>query len=193
MSRFRHLAPGMIIGSSVLLGVPCHAQGNLDAGRSPAQIFADSCGVCHRDARELRRSNANFLRQHYMSGSEEAAKMAGYLARLPPREPRTPQPKRSAAAGAGTPSAAGANPTEASKQQARELPASTDQAKSAQTQSKGRRPGAPVEARPLSQPSVEESPPAPLPVAEPRAPAQPSAIPPASAAAASRPLVPFQE
>jgi hypothetical protein len=60
----------MIIGSSVLLGVSCHAQGNLDAGRSPAQIFADSCAGCHRDARELRRSNANFLRQHYMSGSE---------------------------------------------------------------------------------------------------------------------------
>ena len=208
VSRFRHLAPWMIVGSSVLLGVPCHAQGNLDAGRSPAQIFADSCAVCHRDARELRRSNANFLRQHYMSGSEEAAKMAGYLARLPPPEPRTPQPKRSAAAGAGTPPAAGANPaagtnpaganpTEASKQQAREQPASIDQAKSAQAQSKGRRPGAPAEARPLSQPSVEESPPAPLPVAEPRAPAQPSTTPPPSAAAAaasaSRPLVPFQE
>ena len=197
VSRFRHLAPWMIMGSSVLLGVPCHAQGNLDAGRSPAQIFADSCAVCHRDARELRRSNANFLRQHYMSGSEEAAKMAGYLARLPPPEPRAPQAKRSAAAGPGTPPAAGANPAEASKQQSREQPASTDQAKSAQAQPKGRRPGAPAEARPLSQPSTEESLPAPLPVAEPRAPAQPSATPPApaatAAASASRPLVPFQE
>ena len=202
MSRFRHFAPWMIIAPFVFLGLPCHAQGNIDAGRSPAQIFADSCAVCHRDARELRRSNAGFLRQHYTSGYEEAAMMAGYLSRPPPPEPRAAQPKRSPAAAAGTPPVAGTpgtnpvagtNPAEASKQQPRQQPTSADQAKSAQAQPKGRRPGVPAEARPLSQPAVEESLPAPLPLAEPPAPAQLSATAPAAAAATPRPLVPFQE
>jgi len=38
------------------------AQGNIDAGKTPAQIFGDTCSACHRSARDLRRASASFLR-----------------------------------------------------------------------------------------------------------------------------------
>ena len=75
------------------------AQGNIDAGKTPAQIFGDTCAGCHRSARELRRASASFLRSHYTAGSDEAAAMANYLAGVGGGEPRSsaatqPQPKR---------------------------------------------------------------------------------------------------
>ena len=75
------------------------AQGNIDAGKTPAQIFGDTCAGCHRSARELRRASASFLRSHYTAGSDEAAAMANYLAGVGGGEARSsaatqPQPKR---------------------------------------------------------------------------------------------------
>src|SRR5215470_11223392 len=73
------------------------AQGNIDAGKTPAQIFGDTCAGCHRSARELRRASASFLRSHYTAGSDEAAAMANYLAGVGGNEPRSgaaTQPKR---------------------------------------------------------------------------------------------------
>ena|SRR5437763_188978 len=175
MSRARRLAPWTIGMAAALMAAPCQAQGNIDAGKSPAQIFADTCAVCHRNAREFRRPSAAFLRQHYTSGYEEASAMASYLSGFQ-SEPRTAQPKRS-------PVAAGANPAETAKQ-ARQPPSGADQAKSAQPQSKGRRPGATVEVRPSVPPGIEERAPDPPPT-DPPAAAPPAAAPPA--------LVPFQE
>jgi hypothetical protein len=73
------------------------AQGNIDAGKTPAQIFGDTCAGCHRSARELRRASASFLRSHYTAGSDEAAAMANYLAGVGGSDPRSAtqsQPKR---------------------------------------------------------------------------------------------------
>jgi hypothetical protein len=54
-------------------------QGNIDAGKTPAQMFSETCSGCHRRPSELKRANASFLRQHYMSGPKEASAMAAYL------------------------------------------------------------------------------------------------------------------
>jgi cytochrome c551/c552 len=77
------------------------AQGNIDAGKTPAQIFGDTCAGCHRSARELKRASASFLRSHYTIGPDEASAMANYLAGVGGggSEPRSstatqPQPKR---------------------------------------------------------------------------------------------------
>jgi cytochrome c551/c552 len=70
------------------------AQGNIDAGKTPAQIFGDTCSACHRNARELRRASASFLRAHYTTGSDEAAAMANYLAGLVSNDPRAAQPSQ---------------------------------------------------------------------------------------------------
>lgn len=72
-------------------------QGNIDAGKSPAQMFADTCSNCHRRASELKRgASASFLRQHYTPGSQEAAAMAAYLASIP-ADPRGGKDKTKAA------------------------------------------------------------------------------------------------
>jgi len=60
----------------VLIAGSATPQGNIDAGKSPAQLFADTCSNCHRRPQELKRSSASFLRQHYTPGAQEAAAMA---------------------------------------------------------------------------------------------------------------------
>jgi len=67
-----------------LAASPGFAQQNLDAGKSPAQIFNGNCGVCHRSAKGLLKtvspsSLPEFLRQHYTTGGEMAQMLSGYL------------------------------------------------------------------------------------------------------------------
>jgi hypothetical protein len=86
--------------AAAFLQIPAaDAQGNIDAGKTPAQIFGDTCAGCHRSARELRRASASFLRSHYTAGSDEASAMANYLAGIGGGEARSnaatqSQPKR---------------------------------------------------------------------------------------------------
>jgi hypothetical protein len=62
---------------------PARAQ-NLEAGKSPSQIFAGTCTACHKAPRGLLRtvqpgSLPGFLRQHYTTGGEMAALLSAYL------------------------------------------------------------------------------------------------------------------
>jgi hypothetical protein len=133
----------MIAIAAALLVAPCHAQ-NIDAGKSPAQIFADTCATCHRSARELKRPSAGFLRQHYMASSAAANAMANYLSGIP-SDVRAAQPKR-------PPSGASTGPAEAAKQQA-----NAERAKSTQVQAReARRPAATAEAAGPSQAAAAE-------------------------------------
>jgi hypothetical protein len=83
-----------------MAALPAQGQSNLDAGKSPAQIFADTCNACHRGPRELRPTNAGFLRQHYTTGAQEAVNMAAYLAAVG-SDPRAAQQRRPPGTGAG--------------------------------------------------------------------------------------------
>jgi hypothetical protein len=117
------------------------AQGNIDAGKTPAQIFGDTCAGCHRSARELRRASASFLRSHYTAGSDEAAAMANYLAGVGGGEPRSsaatqPQPKRP--------------PSDVAKQPGRPT---VEQAKAATATAPGTAPS-PAQPQPKSRPST---------------------------------------
>lgn len=81
---------GRTLGSAALaiavcfsVSAPLRAQ-NLEAGKSPAQIFNGACTVCHKSARGLVKSvppNAlpSFLRQHYTTSSDMAGALSGYL------------------------------------------------------------------------------------------------------------------
>ncbi len=83
-STVRGAAPWITGVLAVLVAGSALPQGNIDAGKSPAQMFADTCSNCHRRPSELKRgASASFLRQHYTPGSQEAAAMAGYLASIP--------------------------------------------------------------------------------------------------------------
>ena len=62
---------------------PAAAQ-NLEAGKTPAQIFAATCAVCHKGPHGLLKSVApgslpGFLRQHYTTSTDMAGAMSAYV------------------------------------------------------------------------------------------------------------------
>ena len=63
--------------------IPAQAQ-NLEAGKSPSQIFAGTCTACHKSPRGLLKtvpagSLPGFLRQHYTTSGEMASLLSGFL------------------------------------------------------------------------------------------------------------------
>ena len=76
--------------ATVMLLVGCFAaertlaQENLDAGKTPSQIFAGTCNACHKSPRGLLKtvppgSLSSFLRQHYTTSPNMAGVLANYL------------------------------------------------------------------------------------------------------------------
>jgi hypothetical protein len=81
LSRALSLATVMLLIG--FAAVPAQAQ-NLEAGKSPSQIFAGGCAVCHKSPRGLLKTVAPgqlpaFLRQHYTTSTDMAASMAAYV------------------------------------------------------------------------------------------------------------------
>jgi hypothetical protein len=94
-----------VAAASLLFVTVAQAQSNLDAGKSAAQIFSDTCNACHRSPREVRRTSPAFLREHYTTGTREAAAMAAYLASVG-SDARAVQQRKPPVLGAGrTPTA----------------------------------------------------------------------------------------
>jgi len=57
---------------------------NLDAGKSPAQLFNSDCAICHKSPQGLAKGGGllgieSFLRSHYTASRETAASLARYL------------------------------------------------------------------------------------------------------------------
>lgn len=73
-----------------LMGVaPAAAQENLYANKTPAQIFATDCSMCHKQAQSLAKAGGplglgieSFLRSHYTASRESAGLMARYIQSL---------------------------------------------------------------------------------------------------------------
>jgi hypothetical protein len=66
---------------------------NLEAGKSPSQIFANTCTACHKSPRGLMKSVAasslpGFLRQHYTTSSDMAGVLSSYLISNGANDPR---------------------------------------------------------------------------------------------------------
>lgn len=79
----RHLVPAVAL-LAALAPAMAHAETNIDAGKTPAQIFASDCAACHKAVRGLAngrgsRALAGFLSEHYTSSQEEAAALAAYI------------------------------------------------------------------------------------------------------------------
>lgn len=109
MSRIARAVSGVIAAAAVVVAdVPAQAQSNLDAGKSAAQIFSDTCNACHRSPREIKATSAGFLRQHYTTGPREAAAMAAYLASVG-TDARAVQQRRPPVLGAGQAASPGAD------------------------------------------------------------------------------------
>src|SRR4030081_248364 len=62
-----------------------HAQAtNLEAGKSPSQVFTGTCTACHKSPRGLLKtvpasSLPGYLRQHYTTSSDMASVLASFL------------------------------------------------------------------------------------------------------------------
>ncbi len=79
-----------VLALLLLLDAPARSQSNLDAGKSPEQIFSDTCSACHHAPQDLKQASTQFLRQHYTTGARQAAAMAAYLERAMNELPSTP-------------------------------------------------------------------------------------------------------
>src|ERR1700738_1627533 len=73
----------LLIGCFV--AAPAWAQAtNLEAGKSPSQIFAGTCTACHKNPRGLLKtvppgSLQSFLRQHYTHSPQIASRLTAFL------------------------------------------------------------------------------------------------------------------
>src|SRR6266436_4893096 len=82
LSRALSLATvALLIGC--FAAIPVQAQ-NLEAGKSPSQIFAGTCSACHKSPRGLLKtvppgSLPGFLRQHYTTSPDMANVLSSYL------------------------------------------------------------------------------------------------------------------
>jgi len=131
----------MLVIALSAFAMPAHAQANLDAGKSPAQIFADTCNACHRSPREVKRTTAAFLREHYTTGMREATLMAGYLATVG-SDPQAVQQRRPPTLGAGQPPTRPQDPAQAA------LPASSTATAPVPSEQSGSLPPGPRSRRP---------------------------------------------
>lgn len=81
------LAHRVLILTGVILALAAGragAQDNRDAGKKPAELFANDCGGCHKSPAGLTKSPGmfgldSFLREHYTASRQSAALIAGYL------------------------------------------------------------------------------------------------------------------
>jgi hypothetical protein len=84
LSRALILATVTLLMGGLATGA-AHAQAtNLEAGKSPSQIFAGTCTACHKSPRGLLKSVPasslpGFLRQHYTTSSDMASVLSSYL------------------------------------------------------------------------------------------------------------------
>jgi hypothetical protein len=91
LSRALSLATVTLLIGCLTAGVA--AAENLDAGKSPSQIFSSTCNACHKSPRGLLKSVSasslpGFLRQHYTTGTDMAAVLSSYLISNGAADPR---------------------------------------------------------------------------------------------------------
>ena len=84
----KFLDRGIQVATVVALvwAMPAGAQENLYGNKSPAQIFASDCAICHKTAQGLSKAGGplglgleGFLREHYTASKETAALLAKYV------------------------------------------------------------------------------------------------------------------
>jgi len=84
MTRLVYRALFLLVFVLAAAGGEAGAQENLDAGKKPAQLFANDCSGCHKSPAGLSKAPGlfgleSFLREHYTASRQSAAIIAGYL------------------------------------------------------------------------------------------------------------------
>jgi hypothetical protein len=84
------LAGVLWIGFGALAGLADVRAQDLDAGKTPAQLFSSHCTACHKSPHGLAKQTfglAGMLRQHYTTNAATASALAAYLTTIGP-DPR---------------------------------------------------------------------------------------------------------
>jgi hypothetical protein len=150
---------------ALFIGAPAAAQENLDSGKSPAQLYASDCAICHKTPQGLSKAGAGgmfglqgFLREHYTASKESAAAIAAYLVAV---DREAPPPKR-ASKRSGKPrdkakekSKAGEAKPAKDKGEAKGAEPKAAEPKSAEPKSSESKPAKPAEAKPAAAKPVE--------------------------------------
>jgi len=179
--RYILLAGGV---AAAALGGQALAQENLDAGKSPAQLYASDCAICHKSAQGLSKGAgifglSSFLRQHYTSSRESASAIAAYVESID-KGPASPPAKKPAKR-----TAKGDDKSKASEGKPSDKPS---EAKSAEPKTGDTKPGdaKPSESKSGEPPKSSDAKPSEAKPAEPKAtdvkPAEPKAAEPKPAA-----------
>jgi mono/diheme cytochrome c family protein len=108
---------------ALIFAGPAAAQDNYDQGKTPSQLFASDCGICHESPRGLLKTVnpsglQSFLSEHYTASSQVAATITAYLtsvdqgaaAPAPARARTAKKPKGAEAAKSGDKSAGETKP-----------------------------------------------------------------------------------
>ncbi len=89
----RGIRQSSVVGAGIFVGIlaalygsPAGAQENLYSNKTPAQIFASDCAICHKSPQGLSKAGGmfglgleSFLREHYTASRESAAAIAKYI------------------------------------------------------------------------------------------------------------------
>ncbi len=77
------LVRNFVVAGGILAALaagPAWAQDNFDAGKTPAQLYAADCAICHKTPHGLGKNGSeSFLREHYTASREAARAIASYL------------------------------------------------------------------------------------------------------------------
>src|ERR1700760_5140348 len=100
------LLAGCLVGSAAWAQVQ-----NLEAGKSPSQLFAGTCNACHKSPRGLLKTVSpgalpGFLREHYTTSGDMASQLSSYLisnGASDPRQAKQGQDKPGAGAASNDP------------------------------------------------------------------------------------------
>jgi hypothetical protein len=70
--------------AALLFAGAARAQENLDMGKTPVELYASDCAICHKSPRGLSKGGGIFgleayLRQHYTASARSAHAIASYL------------------------------------------------------------------------------------------------------------------
>jgi hypothetical protein len=169
---------------ALLIAGQALAQEDLDSGKTPAQLYAANCAICHKTPHGLSKAGGpfglqGFLREHYTASRQAAAAIAAYVDAVdrgaPPAErgpKRAAKPKEAGKPGEAKASKAKTEPKGDSKSEPKSEPKgeSKSEAKGAEPAKPPDKPAdtkpadtkpveaKPVEAKPASTPPAESKP-----------------------------------
>jgi hypothetical protein len=169
---------------ALLIAGQALAQEDLDSGKTPAQLYAANCAICHKTPHGLSKAGGpfglqGFLREHYTASRQAAAAIAAYVDAVdrgaPPAErgpKRAAKPKEAGKPGEAKASRAKTEPKGDSKSEPKSEPKGESKSeakgtepakppdKPADTKPADTKPveAKPVEAKPASTPPAESKP-----------------------------------